>query len=165
MKIELRPTPSFEDSLRVVQNLRDRDRDEIFATRWTDDPAAVARDVVATGDFRWGAYVDGRPVALIGAFPRWPRVWTMWAFGTDEWDKVVLALTRHARRFMMPAIFNSGAIRADCYALASHHDARRWLVYLGAAPEKFLDNYGKNGEKFVCYCWTREQAKRLLPRR
>lgn len=162
MKVELRHAPSYEDTLAICRNLRPRDHEEIFATRWGEDPEELARDTAASGDFRWGAYVDGRPVATIGALPRWPKVWSVWAFGTPEWNKVVLALTRHVRRFMIPAIFHAGAIRADCFALATHEDARRWLEYLGATPEKFLDNWGKNGEKFVCYCWTREQTKRLV---
>lgn len=164
MNIELRPEPPFEDMLQIARNLRARDREEIFATRYGNDPADLARDAVNTGAFRWGAYVDGRPVAAVGAVPRWPRVWSVWAYGTDEWPKVVITLTRHVRRFMIPAIFNSGCIRADCMALARHVDARRWLEYLGAVPEKVLDNWGKNGEKFVLYCWTREQTKEIVQR-
>lgn len=162
MKVELRPEPPFEDVLEIARNMRQRDQEEIYATHFGADPAELAAGVVASGAFRWAAYIDGRPVAAIGAAPRWPRVWTVWAFGTDEWNKVVLALTRHVKRFMIPAIFNSGALRADCNAMETHADARRWLEHLGAYPEKVMDNWGKNGETFVCYCWTRETTKRIV---
>lgn len=142
--------------------MRARDRDEIYATRFGADPAEVARDAVNTGAFRWGAYLDGRPVAAIGAFPRWPNVWTVWAYGTDEWPHVILSLTRHVRRFMLPALYRAGAIRADCLALEAHMDARHWLEHLGAEPEKRLDNWGKNGQTFISYVWRRPQTKALI---
>lgn len=159
MAVFLRAQPPLADMLHITSHLRDRDREEIFATRYGEEPKDLARDATFSGAFRWIAYHDGVPTAAIGAVPRWPNVWTVWAFGTDDWDKTVLTLTRHVRRFMIPAIYGSGAIRADCLALAAHEDARKWLTALGATPEKVLDNWGKNGEAFVSYCWTREQTK------
>lgn len=161
-RVELRAEPPFEDMLYIAQNLRERDREELFATRYGDDPADLARDALMSGAFRWAAYLDGRPVAAIGAFPRWPNVWSAWAYGTDEWPQVVLTLTKHARRFMMPAIYRSGAIRMDAMALSTHHDARRWLASLGAKPETTLANWGKSGQTFVCYVWTRKDTKQAL---
>lgn len=162
MHVELRTEPPFEDMLAIAQNLRARDREELFATRYGNDPADVARDATLSGAFRWGAYLDGRPVAAVGAFPRWPNVWTAWAYGTDDWPRVVLTLTRHVRRFMIPALYRSGAIRVDAMALASHYDARKWLVSLGAEPEVTLDKWGKNGQTFVNYVWTRKAAKQVM---
>ena len=162
MTTELRVEPPFADMLTIARNLRERDREELMATRYGDDPADVARDACNSGAFRWAAYVDGRPVAAIGAFPRWPRVWSAWAYGTDEWPKVVRLVTRHARNFMMPAVYNSGALRMDALSMESHHDARAWLEYLGAEPLNVLANWGKNGETFVSYVWTRKQTRALL---
>lgn len=156
MRVELRAEPPFEDVLVVASNLRARDQEEIFATRWADSPEQLAGDVVKTGAFRWGAYVDGKPVAMIGAAPAWPNVWSVWAFGTDDWPRAVRALTKHVRRFMIPALMKAGAQRAFCYAMASHDDARRWLTALGAVEETTLANWGKNGQTFVCYCWLRK---------
>ncbi|GKT32077.1 hypothetical protein ADUPG1_006328, partial [Aduncisulcus paluster] len=131
--------------------MRERDREEIFATRWEDDPDAVARDASATGAMHWCAYRDSKPVAVFGVQPRWPKVWTAWAFATDEWRGVIGAVTRHSRRFVLPALYNAGAIRVDCLSMATHTDARNWLEYLGATPEKTFANWGKNGEDFVSY--------------
>lgn len=161
-RVELKPEPSYEDMLEICRNLRVRDREEIYATRWEATPEALARDSELTGAFRWAAYLDGRPVAAIGAFPRWPNVWSVWAYGTDDWDKVVLALTRHVKKFMIPALHRSGYVRADCAAMLSHEDARLWLTYLGGKQEKVMDKWGKNGETFVLYCWTRETTKKFV---
>lgn len=162
MGVQIVAEPPLADMRHVAQNMRERDRNEIFATRWDDDPNKVARDVCASGAFRWGVYLDGAPVAAIGAHPRWPGVWTAWAFATDDWPKVVVPTTRHVRRFMIPALINFGVERVDCLSLATHTDARKWLTYLGAKEEKSLDKWGKGGETFVSYVWTREQTKRII---
>ena len=162
MKVEILEDPTFEQVLFIAENMRERDREEIYATRYGEDPAEVARDVMRAGDFKWIALVDGTPVAAWGAYPRWPGVWTGWAFGTDDWPKAVRAVTRHVRRFMLPGLYHAGAHRVDCLAYAGHTDARDWLDYLGAKPEKPLDNWGKNGETFVCYVWTREPTKQIM---
>lgn len=162
MKVEIKPEPTFAACHRVACNLRERDKAELFATRWSNSPAELAQTAVHTGAFRWSACLDGTPEALIGAMPRWPGVWSAWAYGTDEWPRVVGALTRHVRRFMLPALFNAGAHRVDAFALEEHEDARKWLSFLGAEENNTLDKWGKNGETFVCYVWTRENTKRLI---
>lgn len=162
MKVDLRAEPTFQDMLHIARHLRERDREELFATRYGADPAQLAQDTLRTGGFRWAAYLDGEPVAALGAYPRWPNVWSAWAFGTDKWPHAAITLTRHVRRFMLPALYRSGAIRVDAMALASHTDARAWLEYLGAEPEKELAKWGKNGETFVSYVWTRERTKALI---
>jgi len=156
------PEPSHEVVASVARNMRERDRTEVYATQWRDDPDDLARMVGLSGAMRWAVTLDGEPVAAIGVTPRWPKVWSAWAFGTDKWPKVVIPVTRHVRRFMLPGVYSTGALRVDCMALASHTDARRWLEYLGAIPEKTVDNWGKNGEKFVSYVWTRKQTRRIV---
>jgi hypothetical protein len=159
-RVDLRAEPPFPDVLHVVRNLRERDRVEIFACEYGEDPVDFARRTCSLGAFQWGAYLDGKPVAVIGAVPKWPNVWQVFAFGTDDWPKVVLTLTRHARRFMVPAMFRAGAHRLECAALETHADSRRWLERcFGAKPEVLLAHYGKNGENFVNYVVTREPTK------
>lgn len=143
----------------ICQNLRARDYEEVFATQYEDDPFTLADNTLACGDFQWIAWRDGEPVASIGARPMWPNVWNVWAFGTDRWPEVVLALTRHVRRFMIPALKNFGAHRAQCFALETHDDARRWLTSLGAQEGPKLDKFGKSGQTFVVYSWLRDTTR------
>jgi hypothetical protein len=163
-RVEIRPAPPYEDVLHVTSNLRERDRQEIFALYFNESPEEVARDAVGCGEFRWGAYLDGEPVAMFGGYPRWPGVWSMWAYGTDKWPHVVRAITRQAVSFIVPAIYHSGAHRMDAFAYAGHTDARQWLQYLGADLEFRLEKWGKNCEDFVCYRMTREGMARLAER-
>jgi len=156
---------SYEALFYIAQNLRERDREEINATRWSETPESLAADTFACGNFQWVAYLDDEPVASIGAFPGIPNVWTVWAYGTDKWPKVVKTLTRHVRRFMIPALENTEAVRVHCFAYDGHTDARRWLEALGATPETRLDNWGKNGQRFVLYSWTREGVRSHVQRK
>lgn len=156
MTVYLKAEPPREDVLFVALNMRPRDREEIFATQWTDDPEEITDAVMRSGAFRWGVYIDGMPVAMIGATPRWPRVWTAWAFGTRDWRHAALTITRHVLRFMKPALIGAGALRIDAYALATHNDANKWLKALGSDPGMPLANWGKNGETFVQYSWLRK---------
>jgi hypothetical protein len=141
----------------IASNLRARDREEIFATRYTDDPDDLAKDTFNSGDFQWIAYHRETPVASIGAVPVWPGVWSVWAYGTDDWPKVALTLSKHAVRFMRPGMINAGGRRAQCHALQKHTQARKWLERMGFRAEATLDNFGKNGQTFVLYSWTTQK--------
>jgi len=156
-------THTLADVTHIARNMRPRDREEIFATRYGEDTDKLAHDTLSTGPFQWCAVADdGEPIAVIGAHPRWPNVWSAWAFGTARWPEAIGLLTRHVRRFMLPALYNSGAARVDAMSLATHEDARKWLEFLGAKPKEKLDNWGKNGEDFVNYVWTRETTKGVI---
>lgn len=149
--------PVVREALRfIVSRLRERDRAELFATRWDDDEAGFTESIFAVcGAMSWCWSWAGVPVSVMGACPLWPGVWSVWAFGTDDWPRVVLSMTKHARRYMMPALVKSGAHRAQCCALAKHEDARRWLSgALHARQESILPAYGRGKEDFVLYVWT-----------
>lgn len=143
----------------ITRNLRARDREEVFAC-WADGPDQLAAQTAAQGDFQWVAWHKGRPVASIGGRCLWPGVWSVWAFGTDDWPQVVLSMTRHVRRVMIPTLLETGAHRVECCALATHTDARRWLTALGARDEGVRRGYGRDGQDFVTYAWSPEDVSR-----
>jgi hypothetical protein len=141
--------------LYICRNLREADRDELFATRWSDDPDALAAEAFT----RWGemAYIahgqDGMPIAAIGATPCWGGVWSAWMFGTDRFGEVGKGLTRWVKKVMIPSIVDAGCHRAEARSLGSHAVAHRWMETLGAKPESVLRRYGRNKEDFVLYVW------------
>jgi hypothetical protein len=158
MVVELRDS-TLEALAYICANLRERDKQEIFALRWEDNHMQLAADTFACGALQQIAFLDGEPVAVVGAHPMWPGVWSVFAFGTDKWSKVVLALTRYVRTFIIPALYNGGCRRAQCFALETHTDARRWLELLGATAEVVLPDFGKDGETFVLYSWDRFRTR------
>ncbi|MEO5376108.1 MAG: hypothetical protein H7840_17965 [Alphaproteobacteria bacterium] len=83
----------------IVAAMREADRSEVFALRWTDDDPALVRDIVARVQVGFVAADDkGRPVALVGAAEILPRLWSVAMFATDAWPTVALAVTRHLPR-------------------------------------------------------------------
>lgn len=148
-----------DNALYVCAHMRDRDREEIFATRWHDDPHLLAQEIM-----RWAGPMcvcwmrGGTPIALQGALPLWPGVWSVWAFGTDEWRAAIPTMTRHARTFVIPALLGAGFHRAEARAMKDHTDSRRWIEALGGKLEVELPGYGKHGEDFVCYVWRPEDV-------
>lgn len=143
------------DLLYVADNMREWDAREIFATRWTDDRADLAAAVLACGEFGWVAGDGGLPVAAFGASPSWNGVWQVWMFATDDWPKVALGVTRFIKKVMIPALEEVGCHRAECRSMEGHVVAHRWLEALGAHKESELKHYGRDGQTFYLYCWTR----------
>jgi hypothetical protein len=147
--------PVTEERLRyVVTHMRERDHAEIYALRWDEDPEKLVQEMLpVTRAMCWVWERDGVPVSVQGAVPSRPGVWQVFAFGTDDWPRVVLDMTRLARRFIVPALLRAGFRRCECRALASHVDSRKWIVSLGAHEEAVLEAFGNKGETFISYVW------------
>lgn len=143
----------------VARRMRALDRAEIFATRWDDDPDAVAAETVALariGCVAWNGTGDaGEPVAVACAMPLWPGVWSIGLYATDAWPAVARQVTRWIKR-TIPALIAAGGHRAECRSLATHATAHRWMERLGAVREAVLTGYGRNRETFYLYAWTHQ---------
>lgn len=152
--------PSFEDLLYVASHMRADDKMEVFATRWNDDPAALAADAMnpVLTPFAWIASKEN-PIAAIGAYPAWPGVWNIWMFATDEFPKISLSLSKFVKRRFMPRLKEVGH-RGQCYSHEDHHNAHRWLEAMGGEREGTLKAFGKDGKDFHIYAW---QGHNLSP--
>jgi hypothetical protein len=144
---------TFESVAYIAENMREWDKREIYATRWTEDPLELAHDAMVVPDFAQVAGLNGRPIAAFGAIPLHPHVWNIWMFATPEFDKIGISLTKFVRRSMMPALADTGAHRAQCLSMAGHDQAQAWLEFLGATRESTLAEYGRNREDFYRYVW------------
>lgn len=144
---------AFQAMRSITWNLREWDRREIFATRWSDDPDDLAMAALQLPEVAWVAWRDGEPVAAIGAMPAHPTMWSPWCFGTDRFGQVGLLLTRLARRVIIPVMAAAAPrVRAEVKSLDGHLDAQRWLERtFGARREATHHGYGKGGETFHTY--------------
>lgn len=138
----------------VAQNMRAADRKEIFATMWNDDPDMLSKNCLNTSAGMSWTMGKNVPIAAVGAFPCWPGVWSVWMFATDRFPEVGLSMTKFIKKRMIPAIWNH-AHRAQCHSIYDHADAHKWLESLGAQRESVLKAYGKGGEDFYCYTWSK----------
>ena len=143
----------------ICRNMRPRDAEEAFALRYDSDPHSLAFEAVIS----WGKYAfaartdDGTPAAMIGGTETWPGRGLVWMLATDEFDKIQLSLTKWIIRVMIPQLYTDlGFHRFEAQSIATHEKAHRWMERLGAARETVLKGYGRNGEDFVTYVWTRE---------
>jgi hypothetical protein len=154
----MRPTELYPEGVHhVVERMRAKDRSEIFATQWSDDPYTFANAVLRCGDFGFVLHAaDGEPVVCCGAVPMWPGVWSVWMFATDRFDEISLSTTKFAKRVFFPSLDHAGWHRLECRSLDTHKVAHRWLEALGAYKESEATKYGKQGERFFVYCWTKE---------
>jgi hypothetical protein len=152
---------SFGPALHVAERMREWDRREIMATRWTEDPGEVAADAALGGPFGWVAFLGEEPVAVIGAGPLHPGVWQVWMFASDKFSKVRFSMTRFTKRVIIPAMRRSGAHRAECRSMVGHVEAQRWLESFGARCEAVLAGYGRGGEDFLLYAtdWRRVDVR------
>jgi RimJ/RimL family protein N-acetyltransferase len=156
--------PITLDAARYVATfMRDADRGEIFAGRWRTDPNQLAVDCTAIGDFGWVAKKNGTPIAVVGAVPVHPGVWSVFMFATDDFRQISISLTKFVKRVMIPALVQSGAHRAECKSMEGHEEAHRWLELLGAEREATHPEYGRNRETFHTYVWRRHNVHGGLP--
>lgn len=141
----------------VIGRLRAADRQELDAQSYGYNEDEIIRIILGyAGPFNFCASRDPqRPVALIGALPMWPGVWSVWMLATDDFPLIALSLTRWVRTRMIPALVESGAHRAECRLPAANRGACRWLELVGGRQESILKRYGRGQEDFCCYVWER----------
>lgn len=151
----------------VAVNMRQRDKDEIFATSWTDSPFDLAENVIGLGGVKYLACAGDEPVACFGAAPNHPGVVNVWLFGTPSFPRVLPDVTRFIIRAMVPLLVDQGVHRAHCLSLATYPEIHKWLRLLGAREEGVKARYGKNQEDFVEFVWSVEScvSRRPLPRK
>lgn len=140
----------------VCLNMGKKSRADILAAS-NATPEQYAKRIIFSDGFKWVAYHDGLPAALIGALNIHDGVWGLFGFGTDHWKKVWMSVTKVARKDMMQAVLETGAHRAQCMSPATHTDTHRWLERLGATHRVEMPAYGKNGEDYVMFAWLRGQ--------
>lgn len=154
------PANLYPEGVRhVTLNMRAKDAEEIFATQWSDDREAFASSIMKCGGFGYVLHADdGEPVVAGGAVPIWPGVWSVWMFATNRFEEVAIATHRFAKKVFFPILNDVGYVRLECRSMASHTVAHRWLESLGGHREAVVSSYGKDGQNFILYCWTKPKA-------
>ena len=150
----------YEPLLYIVQNMRDADRREVFATTWHDDDAVLTDEIMravkggAVGFIGWR---DGEPIAAVGMTPMWPGVVSAWMFATDSFPKIGLGMTKFSKRYLIPAMWKAGVHRIQCFSHDTHEWAHRWLRSFGAQAEANVADFGRNREGFVLFSLLNDQ--------
>lgn len=149
----------YRDLLWICENLRERDRQEIFALQHVDDARAVADRAYCSPLSRVGLASDGEPAVAFGAFELWPGVWSVFLFGTDRFRDAGWFVARHIRARVLPLLLGAGAHRAQCYALVGHNSAEDFIRRMGGKEEAYLEGFGRDGEDFRLFRWLRTDVR------
>lgn len=145
---------TLRDLSYVAAHMRKADRAEVEAQ--IDEWSAVNVAAMSFRDFAYVVELNGNPEAAFGCGQVRKGYWIAWSWGTDRLLKCVPAMVKFITQELQPAVYAAGALRVEARALASHRLARRFLERIGGTFRCELPAYGKNGENFILYDWTRE---------
>jgi hypothetical protein len=137
--------------------LRACDIVEIEAARGKFVASELAIEIMRAAFKVWFVYdklFRATPIATFGLYRMTPTCAGVFAFGADDWPLVVKGMTRRILRDIMPKAPEWGLHRAECRALKSRQDVRRWLEGLGWREEAVLSEFGARREDFILYAWT-----------
>ena len=145
MRIDQHPDlmrDDYDGILDVARRMREWDRREIYATRWSQEPEAIVADVQAGTGPSWVARYRGVAAAACGVIAVRPGVWAPWCFGTDDFPRVARLLTRLGKEAILPAVRNAGGHRLEVKSMDGHTDAHRWMeTCFGAEREGTHPDY------------------------
>lgn len=158
MTVEMRPF-SYEDCRYIALNLPPESAAEMAATRGMDRvPDQLASACDHFRQFAMIAYKDGEPVAIMGAIPLHPGVYSAYMFATARFPEVVWTVTKWARRVFFPTLRTLGAHRVEALSIATYHKTHRWIEAIGAKQEQVVPRFGQNREDFIrfVYMWDED---------
>lgn len=141
----------WPDIASVAARMRERDRAEICALQYTDNPVEAVSLLQHRAYIGVTLWTGDEPQAVIGARPLWPGVASAFMFATDRWPEVARIGTKYVRRVLIPSLAAAGVHRLEAKSLADHDTAHRWMERFGAERECTLYGYGKGGEDFVVF--------------
>lgn len=145
---------NLRDLSYIAAHMRAADRAEVEAQ--IDEWSAVHVAAMSFRDFAYVVELNGNPEAAFGCGQVRKGYWLAWSWGTDRLIRCVPAMVAFIVEQLQPAVYEAGALRVEARALASHRLARRFLERIGGTFRCELPAYGKNGEHFVLYDWTRD---------
>lgn len=157
--LKVRPL-NLHDLSYITAYMRDPDHTEVFSQRHDVNELHLAYELMHYATKYGHVVMMGyRPIAAFGAVEWSANVYTGWSFGTAHYLYAVPTISRYIAS-VIPRFLRRGMQRFEVRALNGHPDAHRFLQRLGGTPT-LLESYGKNGEDFVMYSWTRKRIEEL----
>jgi hypothetical protein len=145
---------TLRDLSYVAANMRAVDRAEVECQ--VDEWNAVAIAAMSLRDFAFVVELNGNPEAAFGAGQVRKGYWIAWSWGTNRLTKCLPVMVDYIMTRLQPDIYSAGALRVEARALKSHCQAHRFLKRIGGHLRCDLPAYGKGGEDFLLFDWTRD---------
>lgn len=158
--IEIIEDPSYSQILTVARNMREWDRREIFSMGVVRTPEDLSEHCLRS--FYKGVLRTDHPVAAFGFSGNWDGYCQAWMFAAPDWAAGALALTKYARRSILPWLFfEAGIRRIEARSMVGHVQAQKWMRILGATELCKLRDYGLNGEDYLLFELCRSDFENL----
>lgn len=150
----IRPA-TLRDASYVMANLRPADWEELAcqiapATKRHE----IAYALLMSGDC-FVAFWKGQPCAVFGSSIINAACLSIWAVGTPDISRVARSIGKFMTRVHVPDRLAQGFGSGEARSMATHHDAHRWLVSLGAHQHGGPFEFGTGREKFLLFRWTK----------
>lgn len=140
----------------VMNHLRAHDMREARASLivHNDVPTACERMWHAPGQKFECRTQDGVPSVIGGFSPIWPGLCAGWLWGTYNWPKVALEVTKFVKHAILPGLEAAGFHRVECRTLKGNTETERWLRLLGFQEEAVTAQFGQGREDFILFART-----------
>lgn len=151
---------NLRDLSYIAANLRPEDYAEVDCQfdHWSPEQLALSAMQGLAYVVEW----KGNPEAAFGAAEVRSGLWIAWSWGTKRMWRCVSLITQFHRDVVGPEVAARGAWRVEARPLAGNDMAVRWLRRMGATERCILPGYGKNGETFLLFDWTRESWRQVM---
>jgi RimJ/RimL family protein N-acetyltransferase len=146
----------------LAHNMRPRDKQELSETRDMVDPSDIAIDAYRS---QWAAVASGsdfQPCLAVGAKVAHSGTVTVWGFGTNQYRRGIVEMTKHCRDVMIPAIISKGFHRAQCLVHPENVGSQNWLQKLGFYSEATLRGFGSSRQDMLLFAWVLDEPTRDL---
>lgn len=139
----------------VAQRLQPSDYNELRVTRSPENFMALAIDAWIA-DAAFVAYTKDNEPAFVFGYHIQDRSARIWGFGTTRASEVARSVTKHCLAYMMPLLLSLDIDRAYCLVHPSNDLSKRWLGFLGFAPEATVSDIGPEREDLILYSRGRQ---------
>lgn len=148
--------PDLASFQHICRNLREKDVLELTAEHGEVAPDDLAHRLLnawrVCGVAGHVVSLD-EPIALAVIVQLTPRAASAGLLATNRWKEIVRPYSVHVKTRFLPSLVERGVRRLEARAWEGHHDARRWLTWMGATEECRVPQWGANGETFIQYGW------------
>lgn len=145
---------TLRDLSYVAAHMRSVDRAEVECQ--IDEWSSVQIAALSLRDFAYCVELNGNPEAAFGAGQIRQGYWIAWSWGTEHLRACLPTMIEFITQELQPAVYAAGALRVEARALKTHKQAHRFLKRIGGHLRCELPSYGKRGEDFVLFDWTRD---------
>ncbi len=148
----------------LALDLRRQDLIELRATAFEEDPRVLLQPFTSPQALQQGFFIGPQLVAIWAAVEQHPGLFSLGFAASPAWQPVAKAASRYIKHQIKPRLFAMGMRKGVALSHDGHHEAHRWMRWLGMREEARLAQHGKDGQDFLLFSILADhQAQRDAP--